>query len=381
MLIAYLGVASLERNGDWYYRTAMPCRALAWMDNVYTVEGPYIHRARPLLETHADVLVINMVADPAFLELATVRRKRNQLTILEYNDDTADGGHCYWSKPAHPTLLELMRACDGVQFSTWALHRRYAAYCRRTIVSENMIDARQVPLRPHPHEGFVVGWGGSYGHLADVREIAPVVDAWVDGKPDVQLMLMCDPHVGEAFKTGRKSELRQPSNIVNYYQFLGELDVGLAPLRPTQFNNARSDIKFLEYASAGVLAVLSDQVPYHSGGAVTGQTCIHYQEPSDLREILDYVYSVRSSIEPVVRAARAYAETRTPKRIAETLLPWYREMGARDTATRGDIQNFINFDGATHINRYTSLGFGATEHKVHAELRQLVQKQLEHRCA
>lgn len=378
MLIAYLGVASLERNGDWYYRTAMPCRALALMEGVHTVEGPYIHRVRPLLETHADVLVINMVADPAFLELAQLRRKRNQITILEYNDDTADGGHCYWSKPAHPTLLELMRACDGVQFSTWALHRRYAAYCRRTIVSENMIDARQVPMRPHPHEGFVVGWGGSYGHLADVREIAPVVDAWVDGKPDVQLMLMCDPHVGEAFKTGRKSVL-PTSNIVNYYQFLGELDVGLAPLRPTQFNNARSDIKFLEYASAGVLAVLSDQVPYHSGGAVTGQTCIHYQELGDLREVLDYVYSVRSSIEPVVKAARAYAETRTPKRIAETLLPWYDDLlGSRG---REPLPFFPAYDGATRIDRYTSLGFGAEEHKVHAELRQLVQKQLEQqRC-
>jgi len=50
--------------------------------------------------------------------------------------------------------------------------------------------------------------------------------------------------------------------LAEYRDFLSQLHIGLAPLLPTEFNRCRSDVKFLEYASAGAAALCSDLDPY-----------------------------------------------------------------------------------------------------------------------
>lgn len=47
--------------------------------------------------------------------------------------------------------------------------------------------------------------------------------------------------------------------ITNHRQF----DIGLSPLRPTPFNRCKSEIKVLDYAALGAVAVVSDIEPYH----------------------------------------------------------------------------------------------------------------------
>ena len=57
-------------------------------------------------------------------------------------------------------------------------------------------------------------------------------------------------------------EYRDSASLHNYEQFVRTLHIGLAPLQPTEFNQGRSDIKFVEYAAAGVAAICSALEPY-----------------------------------------------------------------------------------------------------------------------
>jgi glycosyltransferase involved in cell wall biosynthesis len=41
-----------------------------------------------------------------------------------------------------------------------------------------------------------------------------------------------------------------------------DLNIGLAPLRPSLFNRSKSEIKFLEYAAAGAAVIASRHGPY-----------------------------------------------------------------------------------------------------------------------
>jgi tetratricopeptide (TPR) repeat protein len=53
-----------------------------------------------------------------------------------------------------------------------------------------------------------------------------------------------------------------PGDMQAYQKFVGTLDVGLAPLLPTPFNDGRSDVKFLEYSAGGAAVLASAQTPY-----------------------------------------------------------------------------------------------------------------------
>jgi len=52
---------------------------------------------------------------------------------------------------------------------------------------------------------------------------------------------------------------RYPDTLTNL-----ALDIGICPLRPTEFNNHRSACKALEYTLSGALALASDTIPYQS---------------------------------------------------------------------------------------------------------------------
>lgn len=62
--------------------------------------------------------------------------------------------------------------------------------------------------------------------------------------------------------------IRQPKfgamypNFVQWFLKQGPFDIGLSPLRDTEFNRSKSDIKCLDYLAAGIVPMASDITPY-----------------------------------------------------------------------------------------------------------------------
>src|SRR5262249_49860436 len=75
-------------------------------------------------------------------------------------------------------------------------------------------------------------------------------------------------------------------SMADYLRFLSTLDVGLAPILPTDYNRGRSDVKFLEYAAAGVAGVYADLEPYR-GSVIDGETGLLYRTGEELLRCLD----------------------------------------------------------------------------------------------
>jgi tetratricopeptide (TPR) repeat protein len=71
-----------------------------------------------------------------------------------------------------------------------------------------------------------------------------------------------------------------------YTKFLGSLDIGLAPLLPTEYNRCRSDVKFLEYAAHGVPGIYADLEPYRET-VVPGQTGLLYRTQEEFFQALN----------------------------------------------------------------------------------------------
>jgi tetratricopeptide (TPR) repeat protein len=79
-------------------------------------------------------------------------------------------------------------------------------------------------------------------------------------------------------------------SFTDYLKFLPALDIGIAPLVPSEYNRCRSDVKFIEYAAHGVVGIYSDLEPYRDT-VVHGKTGFLYKTPQDLIRRLDALAS------------------------------------------------------------------------------------------
>jgi tetratricopeptide (TPR) repeat protein len=363
-------------------RTERPCRALGELEQIAVVSGSLASPALVAsgLLDQADVLVLADAADPDLLPVLEARRRQRRLTIYEI------ATHLY-SPPRHGRTAarardltlrgmpsHLARHADGLQLATPALEARYGALNpRRAVLPSQLWDAPPAPApRAHAPGRLVVGWGGSLAHEDDLRDVAPALAGVLERHPEVDLAVMGDPALGEALAAlppGRVT-LSPPGSADDYARFLDGVDVGLAPLLPTDFNRCRDDGRYLEYAARGVLAVCADLEPYR-GAVRPGHTGFLFRDAAELETILE-----RALGEPELCAATTAAAARevgaqrleprhvgdrlafyleTATRLGLALAPKPRATPARDALARLDAPPA--FPGS----RYVSLSGSAAE--------------------
>jgi tetratricopeptide (TPR) repeat protein len=158
----------------------------------------------------------------------------------------------------------LALSSDAVQYSVPELQRLYGALNARGRVFLNQVVAPPPSPRTEAGAAVNIGWGGSAGHLEDMAAVAPALSAFVLAQPSVTLHLMCSDKIWSLFDTLPAERRRRTpvGSIDEYYAFVSQLDIGIAPNRDAGFNRARSDVKFLEYAGWGAVPVMQRLAPY-----------------------------------------------------------------------------------------------------------------------
>jgi tetratricopeptide (TPR) repeat protein len=192
------------------------------------------------------------------------------------------------------------------------------------------------PAPPTAERPLVIGWGGSFGHREDLRAIAPALIGWLQRQQHVRFELMSDPLLAEPFAALDADRFRfvMAGSLPQYLDWLEGLDIGLAPLLPTEFNRCRSDVKFLEYASRSLVPVLQNLDPYrHLAGS---GAALLFGDPDDLIRQLDRLVaepelrqSIASTAHALVGRERQLAQ-HAPERLAV-----YRELAESTTPAEG----------------------------------------------
>jgi len=105
---------------------------------------------------------------------------------------------------------------------------------------------------------------GSRSHAKDLEVIVPALERILERYPDVRIL-----QVGGGHPLPYAREVECPPGRAAYPDFVAwfravarHCAVAVAPLRGNAFNESKSDIKWLDYALAGVPAVYSDFGPY-----------------------------------------------------------------------------------------------------------------------
>ncbi|MFH1350103.1 MAG: glycosyltransferase [Pseudomonadota bacterium] len=321
--------------GDYYYRMDSPGRALSALEGVRTVVSiTNIHRHKEILMRDADILVINHVCDADLLPIIKDRRERGFPTVFEVGDNINDIQPWnltfpFWQNEENRSLFcTLVSECDALQANNKELLNEFGHLNKRHALFPNQMGEVIQEGEGVREKDFIIGWGGSHGHLDDLKWIAPALIPWFRDHPEARLAIMGSEEIFKVFE-GIPSEQKiyyKPGTIHEYYDFLKEIDIGLAPLKDTAYNRCRSDVKFIEYAAFRVVPVLQDLNPYQDSG-ITGGSRYLFRDPGELVHILDKLSSNREFRDSITKRALDYVITsRKESDHAAGRLEFYREL-------------------------------------------------------
>jgi hypothetical protein len=219
----------------------------------------------------ADVVVAHMAGTVHHREAPDVHRwwRRMAMTcrrVYELDDDPFEIEH---SNPAHmdynaansrDSFEFCIRTADLVTCSVEPLAERMRRLNPNVVVLKNRIDESLLALERPRRDKLVIGWTGGPSHFADMQECAyglrrvlawfpKTVEAHLIGT-DMRRIMRCEARVTPWEK-----------RTADYYKLI-DFDIGIAPLRPGIFTDAKSAIKVMEYGALGIPCVASDVTPY-----------------------------------------------------------------------------------------------------------------------
>ena len=282
LLIAELSIPQCAKYRVWQRQEALlrlgtPCTVVDWR---HTAE------CRSALQTHALAIFYRVPAQPDVVELLGEARRLGITTYWEVDDLIFDMPTYLANRNLDTIDAELrslvlsgvqdyragLLACDRAIASTSALAEAMReAGADDVMVIENALDddtmalaaasraRRAVADAGNAREGIVIGYGsGSKAHDADFRQASAAVAALMRARPDVKLRIMGEltltPEI-EAFD--ERVERLAPTGYAAYLDHLASCDISLAPLEATRFNDAKSNIKYVEAAILGLPSVCS----------------------------------------------------------------------------------------------------------------------------
>jgi tetratricopeptide (TPR) repeat protein len=325
-------VCEFLSDGDGLYRLHQPSLYLSRLPGVAVVDCHYSHRVLPGLVEAADVLVLPFFNNWDLFPLLDKRRQAGQATVFEANDYFYDVqpwspiGPQWQDRAIQEEYRLFMAHADAVQTSTEQLARRWRAWSRRVAVFPNQL-TNVPPLASPPPRPLTIGWGGSPGHFADWYHLAPCLQNWLTAHPDVHLAVMTNEFAQPFFRLPpERYHFTRFGTLADYLRFLGSVDIGLAPLLPTEYNRCRSDVKFLEYAAHGVAGIYADLEPYRDM-VVPGETGLVYRTEDEFLACMDRLAN-DANLRRGIRE-RAHAYVARERRLADHIgrrLAFYREL-------------------------------------------------------
>ncbi|MCC6104054.1 glycosyltransferase [Acetobacter sp.] len=281
LIIAELSIPQCAKYRVWQRQEAL--ESLGW--RVVVVEWYDITRALSLLQVCTRVVFYRVPGNKDGMQLIDEAHRLSLSPWWEVDDLIFDPAS-YEKNTNLKTLsgAERRNVLEGV-----ANYRKALLACGRAIAStrgladamrqagvndvavienaldvETLTEANALRAQPAQAEGedqsqIVVFYGsGTKTHDMDFRVAAPGILAAMQANPRIRLQIVGDLTLPSEFDAlGDRVERLQGRSYAAYLQLLAQADIAIAPLEPGLFNDAKSNIKYLEAAVLAVPSVCS----------------------------------------------------------------------------------------------------------------------------
>lgn len=255
------------------------------------------------------------------------------LTVAEIDDDPR-----IWKDHRDHNFI-LFRSCHCIQTSTEplaALLRQFNPYVK---VFPNQVFALPAP-RVYSDGDRVTLFFGALNREADWAPLMDTINrTLVEFGSQVQVKVIYDRRFYEALATPHKT-FEPLCDYDRYHEILSQCDLALLPLNDTEFNQMKSDLKFIECAKHGV-AVLASPTVYEQS-ILEGKTGLIY------RSIEEFELQLKQLIEQKTLrrqlANNAYQWVKQHRLLCQTYrqrYEWYLEMYGRLLELTGYLRDRV----------------------------------------
>ena len=334
LLIVNASAIQSRSFGDYRYRVEQPSVAMGGEPGITVVN---IATTSPFFERtclQADVLIVHLLTGQDLLPILEERKRKNNCTIFEIPDNFMDfhrsvGVHALFSDPVNTaSAFQYIRMADAVQTTGTRLQMRYSFVNNNIRVFENHLMQPGTKREQNPDK-TIIGWAGSLGHIDDLKFIMPAVSDLCHRFENVRFHFMGNRDHFNTLSAPIPEAQKQytpTGTLGDYLHFLENLDIGIAPLTETEYNHCRSDIKFVEYASRGVVPVLSSLTPYQLH-AVHGRNAFLFKNGEEFLSSMAMLINDRDLRARIGGNAYNYACTeRMERQHAPDRVEFYRSM-------------------------------------------------------
>lgn len=242
----------------------------------------------------------SVVSKLGYQEVVWTQLKRLGIPVIIDRDDDWMLPHDHlmkfdWikNKTAEQIVYNLKMA-DAVTVPTEYLADKVRAYNKNVFVIPNAIDfnqkqfQRDVKVQNLKTDKVHIGWSGSVTHFKDIILLTDTfmqMNANPDLKGKYRLVLsgfvegdMIWKEYEKMFTSGYKIEEDQycrinGMDVYTYASAYDMMDVGLIPLKDTEFNRCKSELKMMEMGAKKLPVIVSNQYPY-TNIAKHGENCL-----------------------------------------------------------------------------------------------------------
>lgn len=215
-----------------------------------------------------DILWVQLITSPILIEIVR-KAQENGVRIVYDIDDRLDSVpvdnqaiSVYGDPAKQAEILEMIRLADLVTVSTEPLAEHIRSKGAREVrVLPNRLTANVIPRRHPPNKALTrILWAGSPTHKRDLAIVAPALRTILKRGAGKVRFTCFGERLPEALADCYDwIDLKDPVDFEFYHDAIATIaaDFAIAPLERNAFNDSKSAIKALEYASAGYPMLLS----------------------------------------------------------------------------------------------------------------------------
>jgi glycosyltransferase involved in cell wall biosynthesis len=251
--------------------------------------GEAIVQALPLGGTATEVIRdvdVVIYSRPHHIELINAYKETGAKIIVDMDDDfhtipKKHPGYPYvgWGNPVAIQLLERsIGAADLLTVTTPQLGDRLQKFNTHPykVIPNGWSSHNELWGRKYEHDTVNIGWSGTITHKADFGMCRNSLIEMAIKHENVKIYIGGDFDIYEMLSTVREDQKVYIPMLPyeDYPHALGYLDIWLAPLQNTEFNNAKSDIKLVDAGAKGIPFIASPApfyVAWGGGGAIASE--------------------------------------------------------------------------------------------------------------
>jgi hypothetical protein len=283
----------------------MDANTFSWDDETKTLSSPH----------QKGVAIWQFLGDDGRSRIALQLQRQGVKTIMEIDDNYLRyapplyGKHGAWAK-THREALEsgngystemhrkVVPMMDALIVSTDDLANEYDSVHDNIHVCPNSVDPTDWNVERTESDVLRIGYYGSPSHMKDYP-LAKKALKWAAMQDDVEVSM-----IGFAPPAFSGKVVPWNDDLFGGRAALGNIDVGIAPIKRNPWADGKSDVKAMEYAMAGVMPILHDAPPYSPWKDMGWEWMPSNEKEWD--EAIRDIVSMRDEVKALAAAAKKY---------------------------------------------------------------------------